>query len=31
MSDENHRVYYNRWAEFMAARDWDELTHPAVR
>ena len=31
MSDENHRVYYHRWAEFMAARDWDELTHPAVR
>ncbi|MPZ13602.1 MAG: Rieske 2Fe-2S domain-containing protein [Chloroflexi bacterium] len=24
-SDENHRRYYQRWAEFMAAKSWDEL------
>ncbi len=24
-SDENHRRFYRRWAEFMEARDWDEL------
>jgi phenylpropionate dioxygenase-like ring-hydroxylating dioxygenase large terminal subunit len=31
MSDENHRVYYQRWAEFMAARSWDELMHRPVK
>jgi len=25
LSDENHRRYYQRWAEFMAAKDWNEL------
>jgi phenylpropionate dioxygenase-like ring-hydroxylating dioxygenase large terminal subunit len=24
-SDENHRRFYQRWAEMMEARDWDEL------
>jgi phenylpropionate dioxygenase-like ring-hydroxylating dioxygenase large terminal subunit len=24
-SDENHRMYYQRWAECMEARDWDEM------
>jgi hypothetical protein len=31
MSDENHRVYYQRWAEFMAARSWDDLMHRPVK
>ncbi|MPZ15447.1 MAG: Rieske 2Fe-2S domain-containing protein [Chloroflexi bacterium] len=25
-SDENHRRFYQRWAEFMEAKDWDELS-----
>ena len=24
-SDENHRMYYQRWAECMEARNWDEM------
>lgn len=24
-SDENHRMFYKRWAEYMEARDWGEL------
>ncbi|MEA2642051.1 MAG: hypothetical protein QOF51_3445 [Chloroflexota bacterium] len=31
MSDENHRRYYQRWQEMMLAKDWGEMTHPAVR
>jgi hypothetical protein len=24
-SDENHRRYYQRWSEVMAAKDWGEM------
>jgi len=24
-SDENHRMFYRRWAEYMEAESWDEL------
>ena len=31
-SDENHRMFYKRWAEFMEAKDWDELqAHEPVK
>jgi phenylpropionate dioxygenase-like ring-hydroxylating dioxygenase large terminal subunit len=31
MSDENHRRYYKRWAEMMAADSWDDMYHEPVR
>jgi hypothetical protein len=31
MSDENHRQYYQRWAEFMDARSWGDLMRDPVR
>jgi len=31
MSDENHRQYYHRWAEFMGAKSWDDLQHDPIR
>lgn len=30
-SEGNHRSFYRRWAEIMAARDWDELARAAER
>ncbi|HZT08709.1 MAG TPA: Rieske 2Fe-2S domain-containing protein [Chloroflexota bacterium] len=31
LSDENHRVYYQRWAEMMSARSWDDLRLTPVK
>jgi hypothetical protein len=31
MSESNHRRFYGRWAQLMAARDWGELAGGASR
>ena len=30
-SESNHRQFYQRWAELMAAADWGVLEHPAAK